>query len=88
MHGPISGAHTCAVREMTKRVNFMFGILGGSDPKFHKESPKALASCFCFDPHTMEWTNIAPMRTPRLMHSLVALSGRLYAIGGQDINDR
>lgn len=66
----------------------MFGTLGGSDPKFHKESPKALASCFCFDPHTMEWTNIAPMRTPRLMHSLVALSGRLYAIGGQDINDR
>lgn len=53
-----------------------------------RDAPKALASCFCFDPQSLKWSTLAPMRTPRLMHSMVALDGRLYAMGGQDSNDR
>ena len=53
-----------------------------------RDAPKALASCFCFDLQFLKWSTLAPMRTPRLMHSMVALDGRLYAIGGQDSNDR
>lgn len=82
MYGLISGVYICIVCEMIKCVNFMFGILGGSDFKFYKEFLKVLVSCFCFDFYIMEWINIVLMRILRLMYSLVVFSGCLYVIGG------
>ncbi|XP_062569333.1 kelch-like protein 5 [Saccostrea cucullata] len=63
-------------------------ISGGSNPRLQIQNPRALSQCICFDPYTRKWSTVAPLRSARLMHCMVALNGRLYVIGGQDINDR
>ena len=35
-----------------------------------------------FDPATNQWTAEAPMNTPRAIHGLVSVQGKLFAIGG------
>ena len=45
-----------------------------------------LRTCERYDPDTDEWTTLASMNIKRSRVSLVANSGRLYAVGGYDGN--
>ena len=46
----------------------------------------AMSSVDCYDPDTNTWSQVANMNIARSGHSLVSLHGRLYAIGGNDID--
>ena len=41
----------------------------------------------CYDPDTNTWSQMANMNIARHGHSLVSLQGRLYAIGGDWVDD-
>ena len=44
------------------------------------------SSVDCYDPDTNTWSQMANMNIARYGHSLVSLHGRLYAIGGADVD--
>ena len=45
-----------------------------------------MSSVDCYDPDTNTWSQMANMNIARDGHSLVSLHGRLYAIGGWDVD--
>ena len=50
-------------------------------------SYQTLSSVNCYDPDTNTWSQMANMNIARSGHSLVSLQGRLYAIGGDWVDD-
>ena len=50
----------------------------------HHAQPMS-SSVDCYDPETNSWSQVANMNIARQGHSLVSLHGRLYAIGGAEI---
>jgi len=47
---------------------------------------QTMSSVDCYDPNTNTWSQMANMNIARWSHSLVSLQGRLYAIGGADVD--
>ena len=45
-----------------------------------------MPSVDCYDPDTKNWSQMTNMNMARSAHSLVSLHGRLYAIGGWDVD--
>ena len=56
-------------------------VIGGMD-----EDYESLSSVDCYDPNTNTWSQMANMNIARAAYSLVSLHGRLYAIGGADVD--
>ena len=56
-------------------------ISGGGDPILQTKT-----SVKCYDLNTNTWSYVAKMNTPRSGHCLVSIYGRLYAIGGQNVD--
>ena len=50
------------------------------------EDYQPMSSVNCYDPDTNTWSQLANMNNARWNHSLVSLQGRLYAIGGNDVD--
>ncbi|XP_035208271.1 kelch-like protein 8 isoform X2 [Stegodyphus dumicola] len=69
--------------------NFIY-VVGGCDPYDTVEQCRYIPrrSCFKFDLRTQTWSNLADMHFPRYDHSLIALDGLMYAIGGQSDGER
>ena len=44
-----------------------------------------MSSAECYDPDTKTWSQVASMNIARRGHGLVILHGKLYAIGGAEI---
>ncbi|HMV67502.1 MAG TPA: kelch repeat-containing protein, partial [Myxococcota bacterium] len=61
-------------------------LCGGADATIPSgETRPATADAFLYDPATLEWEPISPMRHARAMHRLVALGdGTVLVIGGAD----
>ncbi|XP_035668845.1 kelch repeat and BTB domain-containing protein 13-like [Branchiostoma floridae] len=58
----------------------------GGQADFHKvisQFPAMQDKAFCYDPAADSWSEITPMHQQRKSFSLVALDGKLYAIGGR-----
>ena len=51
----------------------------------HHAQPMS-SSVDCYDPDTNTWSQVANMNIARHGHSLVSLQGRLYAVGGADVD--
>ena len=49
------------------------------------DNEQTLSSVDCYDPDTNTWSQMANMNIARRGHSLVSLDGRLYAIGGHQV---
>ena len=47
---------------------------------------QAMSRVDCYDLDTNTWSQVANMNIARHGHSLVSLHGRLYAIGGRDVD--
>ena len=45
-----------------------------------------MSSVDCYDPDTNTWSQLPNMNISRTCHSLVSLQGRLYAVGGYDVD--
>uniref|UniRef100_A0A2K6FCR1 Kelch like family member 1 n=1 Tax=Propithecus coquereli TaxID=379532 RepID=A0A2K6FCR1_PROCO len=45
---------------------------------------ECLRTVECYDPHTDNWSFIAPMRTPRARFQMAVLMGQLYVVGGSN----
>ena len=58
-------------------------ISGGLD----LDRRSAVASAECYDPDSNTWSFIASMNIARQRHELVSLHGKLYAIGGEGVED-
>ena len=63
-------------------------LTGGSDPRLKVNPALPTADAFIFETRTCAWIKIMPMNTARIHHSLASLNGMIYAIGGQDGNNR
>ncbi|PRD33773.1 UNVERIFIED_CONTAM: Alpha-scruin [Trichonephila clavipes] len=62
---------------------------GGCDPdKRNCGEMVATNTTYCLNIHSSEWIQKAEMLCTRSHHCLVALQGKLYAIGGRDHNGR
>lgn len=59
-------------------------LVGGRWQVQHNE-PHSRPEVDVFDPATGQWSEAAPLPTPRMVLSAVALNGRIYAIGGIEI---
>ena len=46
----------------------------------------ALRTVECFDPRTHTWSYVADMNIARYCHALVSCHGKLFAIGGRDVD--
>ena len=55
-------------------------VTGGED-----DDDQPMSSVDCYDPNTNTWSQMANMNIARASHSLVSLDGRLYAIGGHQV---
>ncbi|GFV57066.1 alpha-scruin [Trichonephila clavipes] len=64
-------------------------VTGGCDPdKRNCGEMVATNTTYCLNIHSSEWIQKAEMLCTRSHHCLVALQGKLYAIGGRDHNGR
>ena len=45
-----------------------------------------ISHAYCYDPDTNTWSQLPNMNISRTCHSLVSLQGRLYAVGGYDVD--
>merc|ERR1712029_712617 len=52
----------------------------------HGGDYQPMSSVDCYDPETNTWSQMANMNIARFGHSLVSLHGRLYALGGADVD--
>ena len=57
-------------------------VTGGYDPFWTED----VSSVDCYDTDTNTWSQVADMNIARKGHSLVSLHGRLYAVGGWDVD--
>ena len=63
-------------------------LTGGYDPRLKVKPPVPTSDAFIFVIKTFTWIKIMPMNTARMHHSLASLNGMVYAIGGQDGNNK
>jgi N-acetylneuraminic acid mutarotase len=63
-------------------------LTGGYDPRLKVKPPVPTADAFIFVIKTCTWIKIMPMNTARMYHSLASLKGMVYAIGGQEGNNK
>lgn len=63
-------------------------MIGGIDPRMHIKNPIPSTDSFVYDIKCNAWIKIMPMNTARMYHSLCSLCGMVYAIGGQDGDNR
>ncbi|MCX7749567.1 MAG: S8 family serine peptidase [Clostridia bacterium] len=72
------------------QLNGKIYISGGEKSEFSSEVNKYLPvtsqDLLEYDPATNTWTSKTPMTTARFRHCMVALNGKLYAIGGSAAN--
>lgn len=66
----------------------LFIMTGGIDPRMHIKNPIPSTDSFVYDIKCNAWIKIMPMNTARMYHSLCSLCGMVYAIGGQDGDNR
>uniref|UniRef100_UPI00398F2F99 kelch-like protein 42 n=1 Tax=Pristiophorus japonicus TaxID=55135 RepID=UPI00398F2F99 len=59
--------------------NYLF-IVGG-----YRMTSQEIAAAHCYNPCKNEWNQIAPMNQKRSNFKLLAVSGKLYAVGGQSL---
>lgn len=64
-------------------------VTGGSvvDAKNPYNMANPTNACYRYDANGNYWTQVAPMRWPRMYHSLAVLEGVLYALGGQTFRE-
>ncbi|KAI5100222.1 kelch-like protein 42, partial [Silurus meridionalis] len=60
--------------------NYLF-IAGG-----YRMASQAIAAAHCYNPCRNEWTHVASLNQKRANFKLVAVSGKLYAIGGHGLS--
>ena len=58
-------------------------VTGGYDGG--QNGGQSMSSVDCYDPGTNTWSQVASMNIARRGHGLVILHGKLYAIGGAEI---
>lgn len=58
-------------------------VVGGRSPGIRANDQQSLASLEAYDATTDQWLSLAPMPTARGSLAVVALGGRLYALGGE-----
>ena len=63
-------------------------LTGGFDPRLKVKPSVPTTDAFILETRTCAWIKIVPMNTARMYHSLASLNGMIYAIGGQDGNNR
>ncbi|XP_043944131.1 kelch-like protein 42 [Protopterus annectens] len=59
--------------------NYLF-IVGG-----YRMTSQEIAAAHCYNPCKNEWNQIAPMNQKRSNFKLLAVNGKLYAVGGQSL---
>ena len=76
--GNLAGTTFAGVAELNNKVF----VSGGS----HSYYGHPKTSVKSYDPDTNTWSYVAKMNNARLGHCLIGLNGRLYAIGGQNVD--
>lgn len=61
-----------------------FYVVGGRSPGIRRADQQPLASVEVYTPGTDRWDPLAPLPTARGSLAVVALAGRVYALGGED----
>ena len=62
-------------------------VTGGWDFDSDDGECVKMSSVECYDPDTNTWSQVSNMNIPRAGHSLISLHGRMYAIGGYDVDN-
>lgn len=73
----IRGAHAAAV--LDRRIYLVGGATTGPN-----DAPENVAEVDVFDPVTNQWTEAAPLQTPRDHLGVAVVERRIYAIGGRE----
>ena len=65
---------------------YVAGGFGDLGPESEPLCGVALTSVECYDTSTNTWSDVADMNIARYCHALVSCHGKLFAIGGRDVD--
>ncbi|MPM14219.1 N-acetylneuraminate epimerase [bioreactor metagenome] len=82
----LSAMPTARTAFQTEVINGKIYVLGGYSGSAHNSDMKPLSSTEVYDPSTDTWTTLPPLITPRCFFQTEVIDGKIYALGGWNVN--